>query len=43
MIIPEEFNVLLNPYHAEYDAVIWGEPRPFHFDPRLFAVESQTL
>jgi RES domain len=29
VIIPEEFNVLLNPYHAEYEAVIWSEPALF--------------
>lgn len=43
VIIPEEFNALLNPHHATYESVIWSEPHPFHFDPRLFAAEPQTL
>jgi RES domain-containing protein len=43
VIIPEEFNILLNPGHAEYKAVIWSEPRPFRFDPRLFAAEPRIL
>jgi RES domain-containing protein len=43
VIISEEFNVLLNPHHAEYESVIWSEPRAFRFDPRLFAAEPQTL
>lgn len=43
VIIAEEFNVLLNPHHVAYESVIWSEPRPFHFDPRLFAAEPQTL
>jgi RES domain-containing protein len=43
VIIPEEFNILLNPHHVAYESVIWSEPRPFRFDPRLFAAEPQTL
>jgi RES domain-containing protein len=43
VIIPEEFNALLNPHHAAYESVIWSDPHPFHFDPRLFAAEPQTL
>jgi len=43
VIIPEEFNVLLNPNYPAYPSVIWSEPRPFHFDPRLFASEPQLL
>jgi RES domain-containing protein len=43
VIISEEFNVLLNPHHGEYESVIWSEPRAFRFDPRLFAAEPQTL
>ena len=42
-IIPEEFNVLLNPKHVGYDALVWSEPRAFRFDPRLFLTEPQTL
>jgi RES domain-containing protein len=42
-VIPEEFNVLLNPNYAAYASLVWSDPRPFHFDPRLFAAEPQTL
>jgi RES domain-containing protein len=41
MVIPEEFNVLLNPKHRDYDELVWTNPRPFHFDPRLFTFEPQ--
>jgi RES domain-containing protein len=43
VIVPEEFNVLLNPHHRAYESVIWSEPGPFHFDPRLFAAEPETF
>jgi len=39
VIIPEEFNILLNPKHTGYSGIVWSEPRPFRFDPRLF-IES---
>jgi RES domain-containing protein len=42
-VIPEEFNVLLNPNHPGYAGLVWREPRPFRFDPRLFTTEPQTL
>jgi RES domain-containing protein len=43
VIIPEEFNILLNPVHAGYNTLTWSEPRPFRFDPRLFLIEPQIL
>jgi RES domain-containing protein len=43
VVIPEEFNVLLNPSHTAYVALVWTEPRPFNFDPRLFVAEPYTL
>jgi RES domain-containing protein len=43
VIVPEEFNILLNPKHAGYSSVVWSEPRPFRFDPRLFIAEPQVL
>jgi hypothetical protein len=43
IVIPEEFNVLLNPNRAEYKALAWSTPRPFHFDPRLFVAEPRIL
>jgi len=35
VILPVEFNVLLNPVHASYTNVIWSAPEPCRFDPRL--------
>jgi RES domain-containing protein len=43
VVIPEEFNILLNPIHSEYGALVWSQPRSFRFDPRLFASEPRTL
>ena len=43
VVIPEEFNVLLNPNHTAYRKIVWSEPQPFRFDPRLFIAEPQTL
>ena len=43
VVIPQEFNVLLNPRHEGYAALMWSMPRPFRFDPRLFASEPLTL
>lgn len=43
VIVPEEFNVLLNPNHAGFPSVTWNEPRPFFFDPRLFVSEPEML
>lgn len=42
-VIPEEFNVLLNPRHPRYTTLLWSEPRPFHFDPRLFVTQPELL
>ncbi len=35
VIIPVEFNVLLNPLHPEFSNLVWAPPQPFGFDPRL--------
>jgi RES domain-containing protein len=43
VVISEEFNVLLNPSHPAYRALVWSEPRQFYFDPRLFVAEPHTL
>ncbi len=43
VIVPEEFNVLLNPNHPEYANLRWSDPRAFRFDPRLFTSEPQVL
>jgi len=42
VIIPAEFNVLLNPNHSSYDKIRWSEPRPFRFDPRLFIIGAAS-
>jgi RES domain-containing protein len=34
--IPGEWNVLLNPAHAEFSKVKFDPPRPFEFDVRMF-------
>lgn len=41
VVIPDEWNVLLNPQHSEFDQVSVGTPKPFHFDPRLFEAKTQ--
>ena len=43
IVIPEEANVLLNPRHSGYHDLLWSEPRPFRFDPRLLITEPQIL
>jgi RES domain-containing protein len=35
VIIPEEFNYLLNPAHPDFKKISIGKPEPFAFDPRL--------
>lgn len=35
VIIPSEYNYLLNPGHADFDKVRIHPPEPFAFDPRL--------
>ncbi|MGA7462830.1 MAG: RES family NAD+ phosphorylase [Candidatus Korobacteraceae bacterium] len=43
VIIPREFNILLNPNRSEYANLRWSNPQPFRFDPRLFTSEPQVL
>jgi len=43
VVIPEEFNILINPNHAGYGGLVWSDPRPFRFDPRLFITEPHIL
>ena len=43
VIIPVEYNILLNPVHAGFQEVMWDTPRPFEFDPRLLRGSSVTL
>ena len=35
VIIPEEYNYLLNPQHPRFSDLTVGEAEPFSFDPRL--------
>ena len=43
VIIPVEFNVLVNPVHAAFQGVTWDTPKPFEFDPRLLRGSSTAL
>ncbi|MDP9114183.1 MAG: RES family NAD+ phosphorylase [Acidobacteriota bacterium] len=43
VIIPVEFNVLLNPIHAEFQTVQWDASKPFAFDSRLLRDSSAVL
>lgn len=36
VVIPEAFNLLLNPLHPDMARIVVGEPEPFSFDERLF-------
>ena len=35
VIIPVEFNLLLNPLHPSFAELVWGSPQRFAFDSRL--------
>jgi RES domain-containing protein len=35
VIIPSEFNILLNPQHPDFGRLTLGPAQPFSFDPRL--------
>jgi RES domain-containing protein len=35
VVVPEEFNYLLNPMHPDFNKVEVGKPVVYHFDPRL--------
>lgn len=43
VIIPSEFNVLLNPLHPEFGKVIWNSAKSFEFDRRLLRRSSAAL
>ena len=36
VVIPEEWNVLINPLHSAAKNIVVGAPKPFVFDERLF-------
>lgn len=35
IVIPREWNYLINPNHPRFEELVWSEPRTFVFDPRL--------
>jgi RES domain-containing protein len=35
VVIPREWNYLINPNHPRFEELVWSEPRAFVFDPRL--------
>ena len=35
VVVPGEFNYLLNPFHPDFARIKVGKPQPFRFDPRL--------
>ena len=35
VVVPGEFNYLLNPAHPQFSRIRIGQPEPFSFDPRL--------
>jgi RES domain-containing protein len=43
VVIPEEFNILLNPTHGTTAPCNGTVPRLFRFDPRLFTAEPRIL
>ena len=36
VIIPQDFNYLLNPLHPAFKRMRLGRPEPFYFDPRVW-------
>lgn len=42
-IVREEFNILINPRHAEFGRIIPGTPEPFAIDERLFAARTPQV
>jgi RES domain-containing protein len=36
LAVEGEWNMLLNPVHAEFAKIILHQPKPFHFDERMF-------
>ena len=42
VIIPVEYNYLLNPLHPDFDAVVIHHPKPFSLDRRLWKVKRSV-
>ena len=43
VIVPVEFNFVLNPVHPDFTAIEIGERRPFSFDPRMWTSPSPAV
>lgn len=37
VVLPHEWNYVLNPEHADFRRLVIGRPEPFSFDPRMWA------
>jgi RES domain-containing protein len=35
-VAPEEFNLLINPAHADFQKLRFADPSAFWFDPRMW-------
>jgi RES domain-containing protein len=35
-VVPEEFNLLINPSHSDFKDLQFSEPAEFNFDPRMW-------
>jgi RES domain-containing protein len=35
-VVPEEFNLLINPAHEDFKELRFSDPAPFNFDPRMW-------
>ena len=36
VVVPTEYNYMLNPLHADFKQLVFSIPKPFHFDPRMW-------
>jgi RES domain-containing protein len=36
IVVPEEFNYLINPHHPDFASIKIARAKPFTFDPRLW-------
>lgn len=43
VIIPVEYNILLNPLHSAFQDVTWDDAKAFAFDPRLLRGSGAVL
>ena len=42
LVVPPEYNVLLNPTHPQYSDIGWSESQPFPWDRRLIELVRGT-